>query len=290
MSVTIAQLLTSDHGLERISDTARLDLELLLCAALECERSYLFTWPEKVLTVTQLEALDGFLARRREGEPVAHIIGKQGFWSLDLNVDASTLIPRPETELLVELALELLPNTACRVADLGTGSGAIALALASERPEWTLVGVDRIEAAVTLARHNAKRLDIDNVVFVQGSWCDALDGESFDMILSNPPYIDPKDPHLQRGDVRFEPRSALVAQESGLSDIRQISKQARQWLCPGGWLLFEHGFEQAAAVRDLMQALGYGDIETLQDLAGQDRVTRGRWAPATTVCKPGDSI
>ncbi|WP_426416058.1 peptide chain release factor N(5)-glutamine methyltransferase [Aestuariirhabdus sp. LZHN29] len=277
---TIAQLLESDHGLAAISDTARLDLELLLCSVLRCERSYLFTWPETRLNESQCAAFQTLLERRLNGEPVAYIIGQQGFWSLELEVDASTLIPRPETELLVEQALLLLQDRAAlpsRVADLGSGSGAIALALANERPAWQLLGVDRVAPAVALANRNAHRLQLTNARFVEGSWCGGLEGGPYDLIVSNPPYIDAEDPHLAQGDVRFEPRSALVAGQQGLADIRAIGEQARHWLRTGGWLLFEHGFAQGGAVRDLLSSLGYGEVGTQRDLAGLERVTRARW-------------
>ncbi|RRJ83692.1 peptide chain release factor N(5)-glutamine methyltransferase [Aestuariirhabdus litorea] len=280
MKRTIAQWLETDHGLGAVSDTPRLDLELLLCRVLGKERSYLFTWPDAALDAAQQAALEGLLQRRLAGEPIAYITGQQGFWSLDLEVNSSTLIPRPETELLVEVALSLLADRAgspCRVADLGSGSGAIALALACERPAWSLVGVDRVAEAVALANNNAERLRLPNACFVQGNWCSGLALPAFDLVVSNPPYIDAADPHLGQGDVRFEPRSALVAGQQGLADIRTISEQARDYLSPGGWLLFEHGFEQGAAVRELMQSLGYAEVATRQDLAGLDRVTLGRW-------------
>ncbi len=280
MSLNIGELLQTDHGLEVVSDTSRLDVELLLCSVMGCERSYLFTWPDHQLSDREYQQFQGLLERRRKGEPVAYLTGRQGFWTLDLAVNASTLIPRPETELLVETALECLADRAdsCRVADLGSGSGAIALAVATERPDWQLEGVDTIPEAVALARHNAERLRIDNVSFNQGSWCDGLGGELFDMIISNPPYIDAEDPHLAQGGVQFEPRSALVAQEEGLADIRVISEQARDWLNSSGFLLFEHGFAQGPAVADLLASLGYSEVRVLQDLAGLDRITLGRWS------------
>lgn len=206
------------------SDSARLDAELLLCHVLARPRSYLFTWPERTLTDAQLEAFETLLARRERGEPVAHLTGRREFWKLELEVSADTLIPRPDTETLVEAALELLPEEPRRVADLGTGTGAIALALASERPAWQLVATEKVAAAAALARRNRDRLGLANVEILQGSWCEPLAGH-FDMIVSNPPYIDPQDPHLTQGDVRFEPRSALVAEDAGLADIRLIAEQ-----------------------------------------------------------------
>jgi len=256
-------------------DSARLDTELLLCQVLGKPRSYLFTWPERELSAAQQAAFRALLARRVAGEPVAHLTGLREFWTLTLEVSADTLIPRPDTETLVEAALELLPDGPCRVADLGTGTGAIALALASERPHWQLVATDRVAAAAELARRNRDRLGLHNVEVLTGSWCEPLSGR-FDMILSNPPYIDEADPHLAQGDVRFEPRSALVAGEAGLADIRLIAEQARACLKPGGRLLFEHGFEQGDAVRALLASLGYAEVNTLNDLGGRPRVTLGR--------------
>uniref|UniRef100_UPI00082CAF1D peptide chain release factor N(5)-glutamine methyltransferase n=1 Tax=Marinobacterium profundum TaxID=1714300 RepID=UPI00082CAF1D len=258
------------------SDSPRLDLELLLCHLLDCGRTYLFMHPERELTALQAADFDALLQRRLAGEPIAHLTGRRGFWTLDLEVNADTLIPRPDTEALVEQALELLPDGDYRVADLGTGTGAIALALASERSQWSLTGCDRIAGAVALARRNAARLGLSNARFVQGSWFEPLDGR-FAMIVSNPPYIDPADPHLGQGDVRFEPRSALVAEEKGLADIRHIAEGARTALEPGGWLLFEHGYDQGEAVRALLDELGYCELATRLDLGGRDRVTLGRW-------------
>lgn len=280
MSPTLAQALARSVELPD-SDSPRLDIELLLCHLLGCERSYLFMRPEHVLSPEQAQAFEALLARRRAGEPVAHLTGRRGFWTLELEVSPATLIPRPDTESLVEQALALLPDGAHRVADLGTGTGAIALALASERPGWLVVGSDRVADAVALAERNRARLGIGNVRFVRGSWCEPLHGQ-FTMIVSNPPYIDRDDPHLDEGDVRFEPRSALVADERGLADIRRIAEQARDCLAPGGWLLLEHGYDQGAAVRELLATAGYERIETTPDLGGRDRVTRGRWR------SPGD--
>ncbi len=276
VSLTIARALQCASQLVD-SDSPRLDLELLLCHLLDCGRTHLFMHPERELSAQQAADFDALLQRRLAGEPVAHLTGRRGFWTLDLEVSADTLIPRPDTETLVEQALELLPNGDFRVADLGTGTGAIALALASERPQWSLLGCDLVPGAVALAQRNAARLGLTNADFVQGSWFEPLQGH-FAMIVSNPPYIDPADPHLGQGDVRFEPRSALVAEGAGLADIRHIAAGARTALEPGGWLLFEHGFDQGAAVRGLLDELGYGEIATMPDLGGRDRVTRGRYA------------
>ncbi|GLU37725.1 peptide chain release factor N(5)-glutamine methyltransferase [Pseudomonas sp. NBRC 100443] len=258
------------------SPSARLDAELLLAAALGKPRSFLRTWPERVVDREVRERFEGWLARRRAGEPVAYILGRQGFWSLDLEVAPHTLIPRPDTELLVETALQLLPASPARVLDLGTGTGAIALALACERLSWQVSGVDRIPEAVALAERNRERLRLANVGFRQSHWFSALEGERFALIVGNPPYIPGSDPHLQQGDVRFEPKSALVAGHDGLDDIRLIVAQAPRFLEPGGWLLLEHGYDQAAVVRDLLLGNGFSEVESRRDLGGHERISLGR--------------
>ncbi|MCL6689335.1 peptide chain release factor N(5)-glutamine methyltransferase [Pseudomonas sp. R3.Fl] len=258
------------------SPSARLDAELLLAAALGKPRSFLRTWPERVVDREVRERFEGWLARRRAGEPVAYILGRQGFWSLDLEVAPHTLIPRPDTELLVETALQMVPASPARVLDLGTGTGAIALALACERLSWQVSGVDRIPEAVALAERNRERLRLANVGFRQSHWFSALEGERFALIVGNPPYIPGSDPHLQQGDVRFEPKSALVAGYDGLDDIRLIVAQAPRFLEPGGWLLLEHGYDQAAAVRDLLLGNGFSEVESRRDLGGHERISLGR--------------
>ncbi|MFW1677652.1 peptide chain release factor N(5)-glutamine methyltransferase [Pontibacter sp. JAM-7] len=274
MRLDQALLLSSE--LTDVSPTPDIDLELLLCHLLQQPRSYLFTWPEYQLSDAECQQLTELLARRKAGEPVAHIIGQRGFWSFDLAVSSDTLIPRPDTELLVETALQLGLPVDARVADLGTGTGAIALALASEQPYWQLVASDIVTGAVALAERNRQRLGLNNVTLLQGSWFEPHQG-GYDLVISNPPYIDEQDPHLAAGDLRFEPKTALVAAEKGLADIRCISEQARSYLQPGGWLLFEHGYEQAPAVRDLLQELGFTVVTTWRDLADHERVTGGRW-------------
>ncbi|TXH87322.1 MAG: peptide chain release factor N(5)-glutamine methyltransferase [Pseudomonas sp.] len=259
------------------SPTARLDAELLLAAALGKPRSYLRTWPEREPGAEQQATFVAMLERRRAGEPVAYILGRQGFWSLDLEVAAHTLIPRPDTELLVETALQLAPATPQRVLDLGAGSGAIALALASERGGWRVVGVDRIAEAVALAERNRQRLQLVNAEFRQSHWFDALAGERFGLIVSNPPYIAADDHHLAEGDVRFEPASALVAGADGLDDIRKIIARAPQHLEGGGWLLLEHGYDQAEAVRGLLAAAGFDAVASRRDLGGHERISLGQW-------------
>ena len=258
------------------SPTARLDAELLLAAALGKSRSYLHTWPEKIVSSEAALAFADFLVRRRGGEPVAYILGQQGFWKLDLEVAPHTLIPRPDTELLVEAALELLPATPARVLDLGTGSGAIALALANERPAWHVTAVDRVPEAVALAERNRQRLGLNNATVLSSHWFSALDGQRFHLIISNPPYIASSDPHLAEGDVRFEPASALVAGVDGLDDLRLIIAQAPKHLEADGWLMLEHGYDQAEAVRELLSAQGFSEVHSRTDLGGHQRISLGR--------------
>lgn len=258
------------------SPSARLDAELLLAHVLGKPRSYLRAWPEREVPPEPAARFAASLARRRQGEPVAYILGHQGFWSLDLEVTPATLIPRPDTELLVETALALLPATPTAVLDLGTGTGAIALALATERPAWQVLGVDRIAEAVALASRNRERLGLRNADFRVSDWFSAVAGQRFRLLVGNPPYIAAGDRHLGEGDVRFEPSSALVAGVDGLDDLRTIVAGAPAHLEPGGWLLLEHGYDQAAAVRALLEAAGFVAVESRRDLGGQVRVTLGR--------------
>ncbi|MHA1568954.1 MAG: peptide chain release factor N(5)-glutamine methyltransferase [Alphaproteobacteria bacterium] len=275
---TIHDLLTDAVTRLGDSDSPRLDAELLLARLLGRDRSWLHAWPETEIDSDQQRAFTALLARRAAGEPVAHLLGERGFWTLQLKVTPDTLIPRPETELLVEQALARLPtDTRARIADLGTGSGAIALALATERPACTVVATDRSDAALAVARDNAARLGLHNVEFRQGDWLAALAHDApFDLIVSNPPYIKETDPHLTRGDVRFEPRSALAAGPEGLDDITRIIEDALPRLEPGGWLLLEHGYDQADSVTRLLRDAGYAVVEDYCDLAGQPRVAAGR--------------
>ncbi|MGE6284867.1 peptide chain release factor N(5)-glutamine methyltransferase [Aeromonas media] len=260
-------------------ESPRADADALLCHLLACRRSYLMTWPERELDAAQQATLQAWLDRRLAGEPIAHLIGEREFWSLPLKVSPATLIPRPDTEVLVEQALARLPAGPCALLDLGTGTGAIALALKFERPDADVWAVDRMPDAAALARANSAALGLP-IEVRDGSWFEPLsDAPRFDMIVSNPPYIDGADPHLEEGDVRFEPRSALVADEQGLADIRLIVASAPAHLCPGGWLLLEHGWEQGAAVRQLLLQQGYCQVETVRDYGDNERMTLGRLAP-----------
>lgn len=255
----------------------RVDAEWLLLHALQQPHGWLFAHRNDPLDPVVASAFETLVRRRMVGEPVAYLTGTRGFWSLALEVDPAVLIPRPETELLVELALERLSaREPLRVADLGTGSGAIALAIAHERPLARVVGVDASVAALELAGRNARRLDLPNVAFRAGDWCEPLHGEHYDLVASNPPYIATGDPHLSRGDLRFEPAMALASGIDGLDAIRRIVRDAPAHLAPHGWLLLEHGWEQGAAVRALLQEAGLCDIATHQDLERRDRVTLGR--------------
>lgn len=258
------------------SDSAKRDAEILLGFVTGRARTYLLAFGETLLTAEQAEKLTVLLARRERGEPVAYLVGEREFWSLPLSVSPATLIPRPDTECLVELALERLPATPCAILDLGTGTGAIALALASERPDCQLTGIDLQPEAVALAQHNAQKLAINNVRFLQGSWFTPVAGQKFALIASNPPYIDEADPHLAQGDVRFEPGSALVAAEQGLADLAAIVQQAADYLEPQGWLLLEHGWQQGENVRTLLNAAGFIAVATHRDYGGNDRVTLGQ--------------
>lgn len=255
----------------------RVDAEALLLHVLGKPRSWLFAHADNELDMDVQTAYAGLIERRAAGEPVAYLTGRRGFWTLELEVTPATLIPRPETELLVELALERLQmDQPARVADLGTGSGAIALAIARECPHANVVATDASAAALAVAQRNAQRLGIGNVSFAQGDWLAPLHGQEFNVIVSNPPYIESSDPHLAQGDLRFEPASALASGTDGLDAIRHIVEATRNHLSPGGWLLMEHGWNQGAPVRELLAAAGYEDVFTAQDIEARDRVSGGR--------------
>lgn len=254
------------------------DAELLLVHVLEKSRSWLFAHRGDFVPEAAAAAFEALVDRRAAGEPVAYLTGQRGFWRFDLAVSPATLIPRPETELLVELALERLPaDRSLRIADLGTGSGAIALALAFERPRAQVIATDMSADALDVARANATALQLRNVEFREGDWFAPFAGERFDLIASNPPYIALGDPHLDEGDLRFEPASALSSGADGLDALRAITSHAPACLGDNGWLLVEHGWDQGAAVRALFAAVGFIEVETARDLEGRDRVTLGRW-------------
>ena len=259
------------------SDSAKLDVEILLSLVLKRARSYLFTWPEKKLSDEQLLEFISLLSRRAEGEPIAYITGTKEFWSLPFAVSKSTLIPRPDTETLVELVLDLYSeHKPITCLDLGTGTGAIALALASEKATWKIDAIDFNLEAVALAQYNAKHLNLAQVHIYQSDWFEEVSkNKKFDIIVSNPPYIDVDDINLSQGDVRFEPKSALVSSDKGLADIKNIANKALCFLNTDGKLFFEHGFEQGHAVRTILTDLGYDNVQTKQDLNGLDRIS---WA------------
>lgn len=272
---------------KRIEDALRdardrfdpVDAECLLAHALQRDRTWLFAHAGDPLPADALRLYETLLSRRAQGEPVAYLLGRRGFWTLQLETTPAVLIPRPETELLVEQALaRIATDRTARVADLGTGSGAIALAIATERPQARLVATDASEQALAVARTNADAHGIGNIEFRRGDWLSPLADERFDLIASNPPYIAAGDPHLQQGDLRFEPYAALASGSDGLDAIRIIVRDSPAHLEPGGWLLLEHGWEQGDAVRALLREAGFTEVATMRDLEGRDRVTLGRHA------------
>lgn len=276
-TITIAALLA--HAAERLGAAMRLEAELLLAHALQRPRAWLYAHADDAVPDTEQAAFDALVARRLRGEPVAQILERQGFWSLDLRITPDVLIPRADTESLVERALAVLPaESAVCVADLGTGSGAIALAIASERPLAGVIATDASFAALEVARANAEALGLSSRVgFAHGDWFAPLQAQRFDAIVSNPPYLAAEDPHLDDGDLRFEPRVALVSGSDGLDAIREIVRNAPAHLLPGGWLLLEHGWEQGAAVRALLEAAGFAQVATHRDIEARERVTCGVW-------------
>ena len=256
-------------------DSPRLDAELLLSHVTGLGRTSFRAWPEREVPAEQAEAFFRLVAQRAKGQPIAYLLGEQEFWSLPLKVSSSTLIPRPDTECVVEAALSLELPANARVLDLGTGTGAIALALASEQSGWQILASDRVEQAVALARENSQQLGL-SITVVQSHWFDQIPAGTFDLLISNPPYIPASDHHLKEGDVRFEPESALVAGEDGLDDIRLLVTEGLDWLNPNGWMLLEHGYDQGEAVRDLFAKAGWRNIETRKDYGGNDRMTQAR--------------
>lgn len=275
---TIATLLQeAQQQLLEISDTPLLDAEILLAHVLNVSRSFLFAFPERELTSQEILTFAEAIEKRKQKMPIAYITGHKEFWSLDLIVTENTLIPRPETELLVEQVLHHVTGNKKSILDLGTGSGAIALAIAHERPSWEIVATDSSHEALEIAKHNANRLHLSNILFLQGNWFAAVPSDKkFDAIVSNPPYIAFDDPDFEHENQSYEPRSALLSADNGLKDLKEIIAKARHYLKPGGLLLLEHGFKQASDIRSILENLYYSDIDTCQDLAGLDRVTLGR--------------
>ena len=275
-----ALLAGGEKSLATVSNSARLDAEVLLAFLLGKPRSYMIAWPARAVDVSVEDQYQALIERRRQGEPIAYLISSREFWSLELKVNPNVLIPRPETELLVERAFDIIRLCqAQKILDLGTGSGAIALSLAHKLPALNLTATDISADALSVAMLNAKRLGINNVHFVQSDWFAALT-DSFELIVSNPPYIAQADPHLQQGDVRFEPQIALTDGEDGLQHIRRLIAGAPQHLKPGGYLLLEHGYEQGGAVRELLSKHHYSNIKTHKDLSGHERLSEAHWMRA----------
>ncbi|WP_340676690.1 peptide chain release factor N(5)-glutamine methyltransferase [Paraglaciecola sp.] len=258
-------------------DSGLLDSKILLCYCLNCEQTYLHTWPEKNLNDQQLQQFQSLVAQRMAGHPIAHLIGYRDFWTLRLQVSSATLIPRPETELLVETALELTLPVNAKVLDLGTGTGAIALALATERPMWQIWGIDKSHAAVQLAKSNAKLNALESVDFAQSDWFSQVEEPLFDLIVSNPPYVEQHSPYLHQGDVRFEPLSALISGKDGLDDIRFIVAQAKQYLSDGAYLVLEHGYSQDIVIRSILESNAYVDVLSVSDFNGLPRVSLAKF-------------
>ncbi|HEU0220175.1 MAG TPA: peptide chain release factor N(5)-glutamine methyltransferase [Gallionella sp.] len=292
MSSSIHDILRNDSkrlkaALNLDAGSARIEVQCLLQAVLRVNRAWLLSHPEQILDAEQQVRYTALFERRLRGEPLAYLLGEREFYGLNFKVTPATLIPRPDTELLVELSLQRIPqpspqpSPACgrgglfRVLDLGTGSGAIALSIAHARPEAAVTAVDASPEALDVARENAQRLNISNVRLLHSDWFSALAGEHFDLIVSNPPYIATGDAHLGQGDLRFEPRAALASGADGLDDIRRIVAGAKEHLHAGGWLLFEHGYDQAGRARELLSAAGYTGVFSARDLAGIERVSGG---------------
>jgi release factor glutamine methyltransferase len=277
VSVRIEDFLAGAKEFDSVSETPDLDMQTLLCKVLGQSTAYLYTHNDTELTNDQLALLNELITRRKHGEPIAYLTGYKGFWTINLQVNSNVLIPRPETELLVEMALEIERDKVTSAVDLGTGSGAIAIALAKERPEWQILATDISASALSLASENALMNNTD-IKFLQGSWCNAIAAEQVDLIISNPPYIDAADAHLQALSIGFEPRNALVADDHGLSALREIIRVSAQYLVSGGQIILEHGYNQSSEVCDILTSNGYQNIQTRQDISGHDRAIRA--------CKP----
>jgi release factor glutamine methyltransferase len=271
-------LLTASSQLAATSDSAMLDAEVLLCHCLHKNRSYLRAWPDKQPDAEQCRAFQALMAKRLDGWPVAYLIEQREFWSRNFKVSPAVLIPRPDSELMIELCLPLLPEAQpVKIIDLGTGSGILAITLAAERPQAQVIATDISSAALKIATENATALNIHNISFQLSNWFANITEQNFDLIISNPPYIADHDPHLQQGDVRFEPQSALISADCGLQDIRLLAEQARHHLKNQGRLLIEHGYNQQVEVQAIFAQCNYQQISTHTDLSGQPRITSGLW-------------
>jgi len=260
------------------SDSARLDAEVLLCSILKCERTHLYTYPEQNLSGREINSFNELIALRTKGHPIAHLLQKKEFWSLNLKVTTETLIPRPETEILVEAALNLIPKeSSFSILELGTGTGAISIAIATDRHLANITATDIKGSALQVAKANAKSHQLNNITFEKANWFDIDNINTYDLIISNPPYISINDPHLRQGDVRFEPESALVSGKEGLDDLHIIIAGAKKYLHSNGWLLLEHGCQQGKAIRQLLEENNFSTISTLKDYSNLDRVSIGQW-------------
>jgi len=281
--LTIKTALTETVGLlDGVSESPLLDAEVLLCKVLGKDRSHLRTWPDAKISPKHILAYQALVADRQQGKPIAYITGTREFWSRDFQVSPDVLIPRPDTELLIELSLALVPeNQVHKIIDLGTGSGIIAITLVAERPVSHVSATDISTAALACAKANATRHQAERIQFYQSHWFDDVPTGKFDLIVSNPPYLAADDEHLQQGDLRFEPLTALVSAQQGLSDIETIAETSRCRLENGGVLLVEHGYNQKGAVQKLFRNLGYHNVQTHNDLSGQPRVTSGHYLPPT---------
>ncbi len=261
------------------SDSTRLDTEILLCSVLKCDPTCLYTYPEQELSSSDIESFNKLINLRSEGLPIAYLTEQKEFWSLSFYVNQDTLIPRPETELLVETSLKYIPtNSVKEILDLGTGSGAIAIAIASERPQANITATDINDGALKIAKLNADSHQIKNVDFKKADWFDIANINSYDLIVSNPPYISTGDPHLKQGDVRFEPIAALTSGEDGLDDLRTIIQESSKHLNTHGWLLLEHGYNQGDVVRQLLIENGFTSPSTIKDYNGLERISFGQLA------------
>ncbi|MGD8803289.1 MAG: peptide chain release factor N(5)-glutamine methyltransferase [Gammaproteobacteria bacterium] len=276
---TIKQALAdARHQLRAASPSPAVDASVLLCHVLECPHSHLIAWPDKVLNRQQAHDFDTLVQQRIAGQPVAYLTGEKEFWSLSLKVTTDVLIPRPETETLIEFVLENFSGrTGMKIADVGTGSGAIACALAAEHPQWVILATDVSAAALDIARFNASLHNLENITFAQGDWLNALGDKDFDLIISNPPYIANNDTHLAEGDVRFEPQAALTSGENGMDAITLLTQQSGDYLVHDGWLVVEHGYDQQQPVFERFSEAGFTRITQLPDLAGQPRMTAARY-------------
>jgi len=274
---TISELLQKAEQRINPSDTARLDAEILLCDVMQFNRSKIYAHPQQLIPDDKSVLFKSLIEQRRQGHPIAHLTGKKEFWSLELAISKETLIPRPETECLVETALRMIPDeVSFSILDLGTGSGAVAIAIASERPNSKIVATDINSDALDLAKENANTHQLNNIQFLFSDWYKSIPSQSFDLIVSNPPYIKQNDEHLSQGDVRFEPELALAAGADGMQAINMILENAKRYLASDAYLLIEHGYDQKSLVQDAFLKRDFRQVKTFQDLSGQDRITHGQ--------------